>query len=201
MVDGTLEDAVVVGAADVGDMVARRLRRAALEEFLQFALGVVDDGDVIEAGEGVVEMLGDEFLGGGITSIQENGADHRFESIGEGGGAFAAAVGIFASAQQQVLTEAQAAALFGEGPPVDQFGAGLGERPFAKGGKTNVKVAREDKLQHGVAEKLKALIVLRGRALFVRDGGMRQRELEQREVGKRVAQSELEFTKIIHRTS
>ena len=94
--------------------------------------------------------------------------------------------------------EIEGAAFFGERAAVDQFGARLGERAFAKCGKFFVKFAREDELQHGVAEKFEPLIVLDGHALLVGNGGMRQRQPQQTGIAESVAQAGLEFLKFGH---
>jgi hypothetical protein len=174
MMDGTLEDAVVVGAGGRDDGIMRGLGGDSLEEFLEFAFGVFEDGNNGEAAEGVLELVQNKIAGGFKAAIEKDGAQERLEGVGQGGGALAAAVLLLAAAEQQVFAEAETPAMLGQGAAIDHFGASLGERAFAHGGEFFVELASEDELQDGVTEELEALIGLDGRALLVGDRGMGQ---------------------------
>jgi hypothetical protein len=68
-----------------------------------------------------------------------------------------------------VRADAQMPGALGQGPAIDEFGAGLGQRAFAEGGEFLIQLAREDELQDGVAKEFEPLIGLDGRALLMRD--------------------------------
>lgn len=192
VMDGAFEDAVVVRAAGGNHLVARGLGGVRLKIFLKFALGILEDGDVPKADEGFAKMVQHELPGGAETAIEKNRAQHRFEGIGERGGALAAAVGFLAAADDEIFAKAEEPAFFREGAAVDKFGAGLGERAFVVSGKFFVQLLREHELEDGVAEEFEALVVLGGRALLVGDGRMGERELEQGGILKRMAEAGLE---------
>jgi hypothetical protein len=192
VMDGAFKDAVVVRTAGGNHLVTRGLGGVRLEIFLKFALGIVEDGNVPEAGEGFAEMVQDKIPGGSKTAIKENSAEDGFKGIGERGGPFAAAVGFLAAADDKIFAQAEQAAFFGEGAAVDELGAGLGERAFVEGGKFLVQLLGEHELEDGIAEEFKALVVLGGRAEFMGDGRMGERELEQGGILKGMAEAGLE---------
>ncbi len=74
---------------------------------------------------------------------------------------------VFASTQDQVLTQPKLPAMLSQGAAIDQFGAGLGQRTFANVGKGLVKLAGQDKLQYGVAKEFEPLVSLKWRTLLV----------------------------------
>lgn len=184
MVDGAFKDAVMVGAAHGSDVVSRRFRGTVLEQLLQFALGIFQHRNVLQAAEGLAKMARHELFRRGKTAVEKNRAEHGLEGVGQRRGAFATAVGFLAAAENEMFAEAERAGFLGEGAAVHQFGAGLGERAFAERGKFFIQFVRQYELQHGVAEELEPLVVLGGDALFVGDGRMGERELQQRGIGK-----------------
>ena len=64
-----------------------------------------------------------------------------------------------AVAQNQMRAEVKRAGVFGQRAAIDEFGARLGQRAFVECGKFFVKLARQDELQHRVAEKFQPLVV------------------------------------------
>ena len=138
-------------------------------------------------------MAQNELARGLESAIEKDRAEQRLEGVGQRGGPLAAAVQFLAAAEDQMLPEAQFAALLGQRAAIDEFGAGLGQRAFAEGGKFFVQLARQHELQNGVAEEFQPLIRLHRRALLVRDRGMGQREPQQFQVAEDVAQPVLQF--------
>jgi hypothetical protein len=193
VVDGAFEDTVVVGAGDGGDMVLRSGGGGGLKEFLEFTLGVFEDGDGVYLGKGSAEMGGNEFFGVGKATVQENRAEDGFEGVGQGGGTVAAAVDLFAVTEDKELAEMEVAAFFGEGTAVDEFGAGFGELAFADVREFFVELAAEDELKNGVAKEFKALVVLHGHTLLVGDGGMGKGQAQKGGVAELMAEGGLEF--------
>src|SRR5687768_1924540 len=78
VVDGAFEDAVVVGAGHGGHLVLGWVGGLGLEDFLEFAFGVVEAGDGVELAEGVGKGVEDELAGGFVAAVQEDGAQEGF---------------------------------------------------------------------------------------------------------------------------
>ena len=180
-------------AAAIRLMILRRLGRSRLEQLLQLAFRVFEDGNHRQPAEGRLELAEDEVAGGLEAAVEEDRAQQRLVSVGQRGGPLPAAVQLLAPAQDQVLANAKVPGAFGQGPAVDELGAGLGQRAFAEGGEFLIQLAREHELQDGVAQEFEALIGLDGRALFMRDRGMGQGELQQGGIAKDIAQPVLQF--------
>src|ERR1017187_10939925 len=87
------------------------------------------------------------------TAVEKNRSEQRLERIRQRGRPLAPAIQIFAAAQHQMPAETELPALFGECAAVDQFGARLGQRAFAKRGKFFVELPCEHELQNGIAKK------------------------------------------------
>lgn len=171
VVDGAFEGAVVVGAGGGGGLVAGGIgcwRTAALglEEFLEFAFGVVDFGDAgggsLHVGEGLGKGVEDEFACVMVAAVEEDGAEECFVGVGEVGLAVAAAGGFFAAGEDEVFAEGDAFGLRGEGAAIDHLGAGFGEGAFADVGEAVVEFGGEDEAEDGVAEEFEALVVGEG---------------------------------------
>ena len=97
-----------------------------------------------------------------------------------------------------MFAQTQCAAMQSEGPAIDQLGAGFGERAFVDVAKLFEKFTGQRQLQHRVAEKFQALVVLHGRPLFVGDGGMRERQPQPGFVMEMVTQSGLKRGEVGH---
>src|ERR1043166_7516780 len=151
MMDGTLEDAVVVGAGGRDDGIMRGLGGDSLEEVLEFAFGVFEDGNNGEAAEGVLELVQNKIAGGFKAAIEKDGAQERLEGVGQRRGALPATMLFLAATQEQVFAKAQTPAMLGQGAAIDHFGAGLGERAFADGGKLFIQLASEHELKDSIA--------------------------------------------------
>jgi hypothetical protein len=92
-----------------------------------------------------------------------------------------------------MCAEVKRAGAFGQCAAVDKLGARLRQRPFIKRGEFFVQLARENELQHCVAEEFQPLIVRLRPATFVRNGRMREREAQQAFVAKFVIETGLKF--------
>ena len=58
-----------------------------------------------------------------------------------------------------MCAEVKRAGAFGQRTAVDKLGARLRQRPFVERGKFFIQLVRENKLQHGIAEKFQPLIM------------------------------------------
>src|SRR3954451_11193715 len=121
-----------------------------------------------------MELAQNEFTGGIETAIEKNRAQKRFKSIRQRGRAFTSAVKFFASAENEMISQAELARVLSERAAIDQFGACLRQRPLPEGRKILVEFASQNELQDGITEEFQALVGLHGNALFVCDGGMSQ---------------------------
>jgi len=192
------KDPVVVWAGGGNHFVLGRFRRHRLQHFLQFPLGVFQDRNDGQFPEGLFELFEDKSPRLLETGIQKDGAQQSLEGVGQRGGAIAAAVEFLPAAEDEAATEAKPAAMVGQGSPIDQLGPGLGERPFAKGAEFVVKLAGQDQLEDGIAEKFQPLVGLHRRPLFVGNGRMRQGQAQQVGIAKMVTEFFLEILIIGH---
>ncbi len=87
-----------------------------------------------------------------------------------------------------MLAKVQLPGALRQGAAIDQFGAGLGQRAFAEGGEFVVKLARQHELEDGIAQEFEPLVVLHGRALFMRDGRVGEGETQQGGIAEPVVQ-------------
>ena len=81
---------------------------------------------------------------------------------------------------------------------IHQMRARFGQGPFAESRKLLVKLAAEDESEHGIAQKLQPLVVLRHAGRFMRNGGMRQRQAQQVRIPETVAESFLKRAEMRH---
>ena len=100
---------------------------------------------------------------------------------------------LLAPAHGQMPSQAKIAAVLGQGAAVHEFRPRLGQRPFFERGKFFIQLAGENQLQHGVAQKLQPLVGLTRPAGLMGHRWMRQRELQQSGVAKRVSHLVLKF--------
>ena len=103
MVHGALEHAVMVRAGGGDNVILRGLGRDGLQQLLQLAFGVFEDGNHGEPAEGRLELAENKLAGRLESAIEEDRAEQRLVSVGERGGALAAAVHLLAAADDQVL--------------------------------------------------------------------------------------------------
>ena len=199
MIDRAFKEAVVVRTADGLELILRRLGRVGLQQFLQLAFGIFEVGNHFQPAELLAELAEDKIPRGLEASIEENRAQQRFEGIGQGGRALATAAGLFAPAENQMFAQTEPASLLGKRAAIDHLRPGLGQRAFTHHRKFFVEFNREDKLQHGVAEKFQPLIMLYGSALLMRDRGMRQREAQQAFITERITEARLKSAESGHR--
>ncbi len=198
VMDGALEETVVVRATDRNDVVMGGFGRDGLEQFLEFALGIFenrDDGDLAESAQ---ELAKNEVARGFESPVNKNRPEQGLKGVCEGRRSLPAAVHFFATAKGEVGAEAQPPPVFGQGTAVDEFGAGFGEGAFANGREFFVELARQDELQDGIAEELEALVSLNRSALLVGNGGVGEREPQERRFAEGIAQLALEFSVFGH---
>jgi hypothetical protein len=178
VVDRALEQTIVVGAGGGNDVVTGGFGGVGLKEFLQLAFGIFEDRNDGKLSESAEELAQNEFACGLEPLVQEDSAQKRLEGVSQGRGALATAGDFLAAAEDEVAAEAELTGALGQAATVDEFGAGFGERTFAEAGELFVKFASQGKLEDSIAEKLEALIGLKGQALLVRDGGMCQSQTQ-----------------------
>lgn len=192
MVDGAFEDAVVVGTGHGGELVFGWVGGLGLEEFLEFAFGVVEGGDGFEFAKGVAKGAENVLAGFVVAAVEEDGAEEGFVGVGEVGGTVAAAGGFFAAGKDEVFAKSEAFGLGGEGAAVDHLGAGFGERAFADAGEAGVEFAGEDEAEDRVAEEFQALVVRNDSGRFMCNGGVGKGEFQQVGLLELVAEAFLE---------
>ena len=113
------------------------------------------------------------------AAAEVDGADHGLDGVGEDRGLVAAAGGLLAAAELDVLAEADAAADLGQRAGVDDRGAQLGQPALGEVGVGAVERLGDDDAEHGVAEELQPLVG-RQAAVLVGVRAVGQGALEQR---------------------
>jgi hypothetical protein len=101
--------------------------------------------------------------------------------------------GLLAGAQPQAGVEADFPGDPGQKNAVGEGGAALAEHAFAVAGEEIVERLREDELQHGIAEKLEALVALGGIGVVLQIRRVRDGALQQRRIAERVGEAGLEL--------
>ena len=198
MVHRALKDPVVVRAGGGDDEVLRSVGGHGLEQLLQLAFGVFQDGKFRQSAEGRLESAQEKGLCRFKTAIEKNRPNESFKRIRQGGCSFASAVHLLAATDSKVPAEVQFTPMFGQGATIDQFGSSLGEWTFFVGRKSLEQLPGQRELEDGVAKKFQALIGGRRNAGLVTDGGMGQSQLKKRYIAKRIAKLALKFVEIQH---
>lgn len=191
--DSAFEDAVVIGAVGVGELIVGVFWGGGLEEFLQFALGIPHGGGGFHCLQTIRELVQNDALRGVVATVDEYGSDKCFIGIGENRRAIATVVLLFSTAELNQLVEPEGSGLLGEGVAVDKFGAGLGENAFADALEFGEKFFRKDELEHCVTEKLQPLVVVARFAGVVPHRRMGEREVEVAQVVEPIVEAFLEF--------
>lgn len=168
MMDGAFENSVMIRAGHGYDAVLRSLRGSGLQELLQFTFRVFQYRNDVEASEGIVKLAKNKVLCRLEPAIEKNGAEQRFKGVGQRRTSIPSAVQFFPSAEDEMLAYAQLARALRQRTAIHQFGPALRKRAFTKIWKFFVQLARQDKLQYRIAEKLKTLIGFESDTLFVR---------------------------------
>ena len=189
------------GATDAHELVFRGVGRAGLEQFLKFALGILDARHPARFADLEAEFAQDDGARGLKAPVQKNRPQQRFERIGQGGRTFAPAGVLLPAAQDQVTAQIQCAPVPGKRAGIDQLGPGLCQRALVGAGRFLVKRLGEDQSQQGVAQEFQPLVVRRGHGIFVGDRGMRERKSQQALIPEMIAETLLEFDKRGHRSS
>jgi hypothetical protein len=124
--------------------------------------------------------------GGGLEAAgQVDGAEDRFDRVGEDRCLVAATGGLLTAAELDVLTERDLAADAGQRTCIDDGRAQLGQAALGQLGMAAVERLGDDDTEHGVAEELEALVGGEP-AVLVRERAVRQRSLQQLGVQDRI---------------
>ena len=134
-------------------------RRVPGGELLQAGLPVQAGAEGGRLGHQRVEEAVHELAGGLDARRQVDRADDGLDGVGEDRGLVAAAGGLLAAAEADVVAEAEGAADVGQRAHVDDGGAQLGQLALAGVGVRVVERVGDDQAEHRVAEELQALVV------------------------------------------
>ena len=119
------------------------------------------------------------------AAAEVDGADHGLDGVGEDRGLVAAAGGLLAAAELDVLAEPDGAADLGQRAGVDDRRAQLGQPALGEVGVGDVEGLGDDDAEHGVTEELQPLVG-RQPAVLVGVGAVGQGALEQLGVQDRI---------------
>jgi hypothetical protein len=108
---------------------------------------------------GFDDVFLDESTGCVEASVEVEGGDNGFESVGEESGLSAAAALFLTAAEAEERAEFDAVGYFAEMAAADQRGSETGEFAFARGWETMKEGFGNDKAENGVADKLKLLVI------------------------------------------
>lgn len=184
---GADEFPIMIRSGGGDDFVAWGLDGVGLQQFLKRAFGVLYLGQLIHVIEQTLELLHDGGAGAILAAIQVDRANHGFKRIRQNGWTVTSAIGLFAAAHDEILTQAEMLGTFGEGSLIHQPGATFGEGTFIRLGEAVIKFTSEAKLKHSIPEELQPLVMLHI-AHFVGHGGMGQCKTKQFRLAEFVAQ-------------
>src|SRR5690606_26705314 len=122
----------------------------------------------------------------GKAGVQVDRADQRLERVGQDGGAVRAARAGLAFTQAQQRRQRQPQREPVQRVLLDQVGPHARQVALRQFRETDVQQVRDGQVQHRVAEKLEALVVVG------RETAVRERELEQPRVRERVLKARLQ---------
>ena len=134
---------------------------------------------VVGPGLDVDQAAGEEPVGSPVSLVEEDGADHGLESVGQDRLQRAGAGLVRAFAQGQVVAETPARGQPGQAPGVDDGGAQPGQLALVRGLVSVVQVLGGDQLEDRIAQVLEALVVGQSAVRMLIDVGA---------VGQRLAQ-------------
>ncbi len=134
------------------------------------------------------------------AAVEKEGADDGLDRIGEDGAFAAKAAAIFATAEAQVITEPDGRSNLGHMLTADQLGTDAGQFAFMPFGMEEEEGFADHKAQHGIPEKLEALVVSLGAAIIsvfngalVGEGAVREGAHEQFGSGKAMPDCSLQI--------
>lgn len=143
-----------------------------LKNFLELPFGIL----VGRRGTEAVEQVSKEPLCQGSrcihATIEENGTGDGFEGIGEGGVPLTASVTFLTATHKEKIAELNPASHLGESFGRDELSADFGQHSFVGSFVAQEKHLREEKLEHGIAEELEALIVRQGSLALIAEARM-----------------------------
>ena len=158
----------VVGAGLIGEDVLGLAGSGGLEMLLKGGF-VVSDGSAegvagvkgcVEIREcGLDDLFLDEAAGGGESAVEVEGGDDGFERVGEDGGFAASSAVLFATAEEDVVAEADAEGDVAEVTAADDGGAEAGELALAGVGEALEEGFGGEEAEDGVADEFELLVV------------------------------------------
>src|SRR5690606_15236033 len=167
------EHLLVIAPLDVRDRVGRQRETAALQPFLQPRLRVLELCRRGQALEPRREQPVDEPLGDLAAAVEQHGPDHRFDRVGDHGGALRPARAQLPFTEHELTIDADLAADLGERRLVHERRTRPAQVALARVGPRVVKPPGDREIQKRVSKKLEPLVVVLRRA------AVRQRALEQ----------------------
>ncbi|MNR17012.1 hypothetical protein D3C85_1336490 [compost metagenome] len=161
--DGAFDlELLAVGRAMRGHHRVQRQRQlAALQELLQQGLGVLAQGLGVYGGQYRLVLAHDHATGGVKPRIQEDGAENRFDGVGQDGRTAEAAALQFAFAQAQVLGQFQPLGDIRQRRLFDQIGPQARQIAFVDFGIALEQHRRHDEVQHGIPKEFQPLVMAR----------------------------------------
>ena len=172
--------------------VDRQHRFPGLHARLQFALGVVAPGLVLQRPGPVVEEVRVDGARGIETAVDPGGAENRLEGGGEAARPAPVSIVPGAAAQPQAPAEREAARDLGEDAAVRAAAPQHSQRALVDPRLLLEELLRQQQAEHGVAEELEPLVVLPHLRMLVAEGGMREGRLQELRPPEAVAQARLE---------
>jgi hypothetical protein len=114
----------------------------------------------VEIGEGGLDDLSiDEAARGGESAVEVEGGDDGFEGVGEDSGLAAASAVLFATAEEDVIAEADAKGDVAEVTAADDGGAEAGELALSGVGEALEQGFGGEEAEDGVADEFKLFVV------------------------------------------
>jgi hypothetical protein len=181
-----IESLLVRGAQCGGHAVHRQLHFVTLQPFLQFGLRILGRGFHARVDFHRLVQPVHQRLGGGKAGVEVDRADQRLERIGQDRRPVRAAGAGLALAQLEQRRQRQPHSQAVQGVLLDQVGPHARQVALGQGRQADVQQVRNRQVQHRVAEKLQALVVVGRKA------AVRERELEQPRVGEGVLETRLQ---------
>jgi len=130
-------------------------------QFLQASLVVETAGAIADrVGDVLVPQPQDQVASSVGTAVEIDRTDHGFECVGKDGLLVGTTGGTFAFTKQQRAAQVDLASDQCQGRSVDNAGAQLGELPLGELGIVHEYAVSDCESQHGIAQKLQALVGL-----------------------------------------
>lgn len=135
-----------------------RLMPMCLDEVLECGLGIEAGAFLVELAEFGAKQAKNEAASGTVATAAVDGANDCFHGAGEVALAGAAPGGLFATAEDEVVAEAETGGGGGEGAATDDVGAHAGELALAGIGVAVEELGSYDHAKDGVAKEFEAFV-------------------------------------------